>query len=188
MPRVVVLWLCMAAVLGAAKIKSKAESDPKFDFRTVRTWDWDLQNTGDVMTARSAEDDPAVVKKRVDPFVVAAVDSEMGRRGLTSAPGRADIRMHYYLLITVGAATQTMGQFLPPLPAWGLPPFAPATTALNIVQRGALVLDAFAKSADRVVWRGVAESDIDQLKSDEERQERIRDSVRDLIKRLPIKS
>jgi len=179
----------MVAAVGAAKIKSRAEADPKFDFGTVRTWEWDLGGAGDVMLARAADDDPAVIKQRVDPVIVAAVSAELGRRGLTFAQGgSADIRMHYYLLVTVGAATQEMGQFLPPVPEWGVPPFAPATTALDIVQRGSIVLDAFGRTADRVVWRGVAQSDIDQIKTDKERDERIRDSVRDLIKRLPIKS
>jgi hypothetical protein len=80
-----------------------------------------------------------------------------------------------------------MGQFLPAVPMWGVPPFAPATSSLNIIQRGSIVLDAVSTSLARVIWRGVAQTDIDKIKNDAERDRIIRDSVRDLVKRLPLK-
>ena len=57
---------------------------------------------------------------------------ELGLRGLTLvSAGQPDIRIHYYLLVTVGMDAQVMGQFLPPVPEWGVPPFAPATQSLK---------------------------------------------------------
>jgi hypothetical protein len=83
-----------------------------------------------------------------------------------------------------------MGQFLPAVPYWGLPPFAPATTSLEVVSKGSLVLDAMlpGKEGSRpVIWRGIAESHLDDSSSDAQRQARIQSAVAELIKRFPLK-
>ena len=64
--------------------------------------------------------------------------------------------MTYYLLLTTNMTAQTMGQFLPATLQWGLPPFPPATQALEVMNQGSLVLDLSAKQD--IVWRGVAQA------------------------------
>jgi hypothetical protein len=182
------LWLCATVVLQGAKIKTRAESDPKFNFREVKTWAWDPSEAGKVIMARTSEDDPAPVKKRIDPVLTAAVARELGLRGLTLASaGQPDLIVHYYLLVTVGMDAQVMGQFLPAVPEWGVPPFAPATQSLNIVTRGSLVLDCVSTSLGRVVWRGVAQTDVDIARSEADRDAIIRDAAHELVKRIPFK-
>ena len=73
------------------------------------------------------------------------------------------------------------------MPEWGVPPFAPATSSLHSIQRGSLVLDAVSTSLARVIWRGGAQTDVDNIKSEAERDGIIRDAVRDLVKKLPLK-
>jgi hypothetical protein len=184
-----VLWLCSVVVLQGAKIKTRAESDPQFSFAGVRTWAWTPAGSGDVYVARSSEDDAAPVKKRVDPVITAALTREMGLRGLTAPAAAAapDITIHYYLLVTVGMDTQTVGQFLPAVAAWGVPPFAPATQSLEIITRGSIVLDATSTKLGRVVWRGVAQTDVDTAQSDAKRDAIIGEAAHELVKRLPLK-
>lgn len=183
-----VVCLCAGVVLQSAKIKTRAESDPKFDFRGLRTWAWDPSETGKVIMARASTDDPAPVKKRVDPVIVAAVANELGKRGLNrAAAGPPDLTMHYYLLVTVGMDAQVVGQFLPAVPEWGVPPFSGATQSLEIITRGSLVLDAVSTSLGRVVWRGIAQTDVDVAQSDAERDAIIREAVHDLVKRIPLR-
>jgi hypothetical protein len=55
------------------------------------------------------------------------------------------------------------------------------------MQTGSIVLDAVSTKLDRVVWRGIAQSEIEQTNTDAERNARIREAVRDLIKKLPLK-
>jgi hypothetical protein len=182
------VWLCAVVVLQGAKIKTRAESDPGFNFREARTWAWHADGAGDVIMARASEDDPAPVKKRVDPIIVAAVARELGLRGLTMAStGQPDLAIHYYVLVTVGMDAQVIGQFLPAVPEWGVPPFSGATQSLEIITRGSLVLDAVSTALGRVVWRGVAQTDIDTEQSDAKRDAIIRDAVHDLVKRIPLK-
>jgi hypothetical protein len=183
-----VVSLCAAVVLQAAKITTKAEADPEFSFAGVRTWAWTESGTGDVFMARSSQDDPVAMKQRVDPIVTAAIARELEARGLTrGTAGSTDVTVHYYVLVTVGSDAQVMGQFLPAVPLWGVPPFSASTSSLNVISRGSLVLDVTSTSLKRVVWRGVSQTDLDMATSDAKREAIVRDAAHELVKRLPLK-
>jgi hypothetical protein len=186
---IAVCGICLLAVVEAAKIKVQAEQDPGFDFASVRTWAWDT-DAGEVIMARTANDDPAPVKERVDPLIRKYVEAEMAKKGKSVATGTPDVQFHYYVLVTVNTSGQHMGQFLPAVPYWGLPPFAPATTSLNIVTRGSLVLDAMLPGPvgqRPVVWRGIAQSTVSDGDSPQVREARIREASTELVKRFPLK-
>ena len=187
---VAVLCFGLAVMVSAAKITVRAEQDPDFNFATVRTWAWDAE-PGEVIMARTANDDPAPLKARVDPIIQKYFAEEMTKRGLPLATtGAPDLQFHYYVLVTINTSGHQMGQFLPAVPYWGLPPFAPATTSLNIVTKGALVLDAMMPGAvgnRHVVWRGIAQSTVRHDDSPKARDERLRDAAAELAKRFPRK-
>lgn len=178
----------MALVVPAliAKIEVKVESDKKFDFKPVKTWAWNPAGPGDVKMARTSTDDPEAARKLAEPIMLDAVPKEMARRGLQAAQAQPDLLVTYYLLLTTSMSTQTMGQFLPATTAWGLPPFAPATQSMKMMNRGSLVLDLSAKG--EVVWRGVAQAQIDIDVDDAKREGVLREAVRNLLERYPPKS
>ena len=178
-------------MLEAAKMDVRAEPDPAFDFKTVKTWAWD-EDAGDVFMARTPKDDPAGLKERIDPLIRKYVEAEMGKKGLQQAAARAtpDVQLHYYVLITINQTGQTMGQFLPAVPYWGLPPFAPATQSIKVVTQGSLVLDALrpGQVGNRpVVWRGVAESTVNFTDTEKSRNERIQSAAALLVKYFGLK-
>ncbi len=181
--------LGLAVQIAAAKLKARADFDKTTDFKAFQTWEWDAAGPGEVKLARASEDDPEAVRRRIEPTLVAAVEREMAAKGFKRATAAAvpDIRVHYYVLVTVGIAAQTMGQFLPTVTEWGIPPYMPATQSFDVVQRGAIVLDVVSTKVAHVVWRGIAEGDIDKIKDDAERDEMIRDGVKELVKKLPRK-
>ena len=194
-PMTAVLCVAFALVvtfvtgLEAAKIKARAEPDPTYDFGTVRSGAWDPDG-GQVILARTPHDDPTALKARIDPLIRKNVEAEMTKRGLALTTGTPDVVLHYYVLVTIDQNGQFMGQFLPAVPYWGLPPFAPATTSLEIVTKGSLVLDAMLPGTTgnrRVVWRGIAQSTVEDADSDAVREKRIRDAVAELVKRFPQK-
>jgi hypothetical protein len=186
---VAVVCVCLLATVEAAKIKTRAEPDPTFDFSAVHTWAWD-NDAGDVVMARTPMDDPAVLKQRVDPLIRKYVEAEMTKKKLTLASsGTPDVQLHYYVLVTIGTDSQYMGQFLPSVPYWGLPPFGASTTSLNVVTQGSLVLDAMlpGKAGERrVIWRGIAQSTVEDADSDQVRQARIQSAAAGLVKRFPL--
>ena len=139
---------------ASARVDVKVEFDKTFDFKPVKTWAWNPQQPGEVKMARTREDDPEAMRKRAEPIILDAVAAEMTRRSMQPAKAEPDVIVTYYLLLTTSMSAQTMGQFLPATTGWGLPPFAPATQSLEMMNRGSLVLDISAKGT--VVWRGLA--------------------------------
>ena len=176
--------VCLAVLTGDAAIKVRVDFDKAFDFAKVRTWGW-TPSAGQVILARTPDDDPDVVKKRVEPVIFDAVNAEMPRRGLKTATGTPDLTITYYLLLTIGASTQTMGQFLPSTTQWGLPPFAPSTTAMTVAEQGSLVFDLSANG--EVVWRGIGEGKIKMELDQQKRTALLREAVAEVLKRFPPK-
>jgi hypothetical protein len=189
--RLCAVLFCLASVAVLdAKLKVRAEPDPNFDFATLKTWAWD-QDAGDVVMARTQKDDPAPIKAFVDPRLRKYVEDAMTKKGLRPAAGGApDFHLRYYVLVTINANQQYIGQFLPSVPYWGLPPFDAGTSALEVVTRGSLVLDAMLPGAAgerKVIWRGIAQSTVEDIDSDATRDKRIREASEELVKRFPLK-
>ena len=137
--------------------------------------------------AVSSYDDPKKVASRVDPIIIPAVEHEMTARGFARAADGADVYLHYYVLAVVKQSSQYQGQFLPAVPEWGLPPFAPMTTALSIYPVGTLIIDVTSAAARAIVWRGAAEREIDLEQSDDRRRNVLERAIRDLLRRFPPK-
>ena len=178
---VIVLAWAAPAVLA---IDVKIDHDKSFDFKGAQTWTWSAQ-PGDVKMARTQEDDPEAMRKLAEPVIMSAVASEMMKRGLKEAPD-APLAVTYYLLLSISQSAQTVGQFLPAVTQWGVPPYAPATQSLELMNYGSLVLDMKAK--DVIVWRGVANAKIKFEAEQPKREELIREAVRDLLRKFPPKN
>jgi hypothetical protein len=183
--------VAVAGVLGSyvalEAVDTQVDYDKAFDFKPVKTWAWDRAEPGSVKMARTQYDNPEAMQKKVDPWIRDEMTKAMARQGLTEATGSfaPDVTVKYFVLLTLNVETQTVGQFLPAVAMWGLPPFAPATQSVKILNRGSLVLDFSAKGA--VVWRGVAQAEIAPDAGDKKREDRVREGIRDLVKRFPPK-
>jgi hypothetical protein len=171
--------------VGLAAMSSRVEFDKTFDFTPVRTWAWNAQAAGDVIMARTPDDDKAAMKKLAEPFILDEAATVLASRKLQQATAGPDLTLTYYLLLSTGASAQTVGQFLPATTAWGLPPFAPATQSLQIMNQGSLVLDF--STNGKVVWRGVAQAQVKLDADDKKREALLREGVKDLLKRFPPK-
>jgi len=156
-----------------------------FDFTSVKTWAWSPKGAGDVIIARTKDDDPAAVKRKAEPLILDAVGGELMRKGLKQAASEPDVTVTYYLLLSNNMTAQTIGQFLPATTAWGYMLVAPSTQSIKMMNQGALVLDLTNK--DVVVWRGVAQARVAFEVDDKKREAILREAVRDLFKRYPPK-
>jgi hypothetical protein len=191
-PALLVLAVVAAAwttsgVRPEAKTDIAVDYDKAFSFAGLRTWDWHPDGAGEVKLAISAEDDPQRVAARVDPIIVPAVERELSAKGFTRSREGADLTVHYYVLGTIGQSAQVQGQFVAPVPEWGLPPFTASTTALKVYPVGTLILDISSPSAGRIVWRGTARHEVDLDTWNSERQKVLERAVRDLIEKFPPK-
>jgi len=180
----IVLGLIFAVRPDAASVKVKADFDKAFDFRQMHTWQWN-PDAGQVILARTQGEDRDAVRRRAEPVIKDAVATEMRRRGLALATGAPDLTLTYYLLLTVGTSAQTLGQFLAPVPEWGLPLFTPSTTSLEAIERGSLVLDLTANG--KVVWRGIGEAGFSMELDQNRRATLLREAVKKVLDRYPPK-
>ena len=159
----VVAALLAAPIALSAGVKVRSQHDKDFDFRGLTTWAWHPDGAGDVRMALTAEDDPAAMKARFEPVIVDAVQKEMASRGLTvaDASGTPQLYVNYYVLISTNQSRQTMGQFLPTVPEWGIPPFSyGATQSLKVFEEGSLVLDVTSAKTRLLIWRGMAVAEL----------------------------
>ena len=105
--------MVLAIHVGLEGVDVNIEHDKAFDFSSARTWAWNPKGAGDVIIARTKDDDPAAVKKKAEPLILDAVAGELMQRGLQQAAAQPDLTVTYYLLLSNNMTTQTMGQFLP---------------------------------------------------------------------------
>ena len=185
---IIALVTAIAGVAVAAKVKVRVQHDKTFNFVGLKTYAWHPEGAGDVKMLQNTEDDPAKIKARLEPVIRQAVDEELAKRGMTLvASGTPDFYVNYYVLIGPGSSSQYQGQFIGAVPGWGLPDFMMSTTAFSAFEQGSVILDISAVSLKSVVWRAVAEAEIDRQRSDAERAKRIQDGVREMLKKFPPK-
>ena len=179
--------VALAGGLVAAKIKVEVQFDKTRDFRPMKTYAWHPDGD-DVKILQSTADDPAQWKQRFSPVIRKAVDATLVTQGLTAVgTADADLFVNFYLLIGPGGSSQSMGQFLAPVPVWGLPPFAPSTSALTVYEQGTLILDLTDAKARSVVWRGSASDALDRTRKEAERDKIVTDAVTQILKKFPPK-
>jgi Domain of unknown function (DUF4136) len=164
----------------------KVNFEKTFDFKNVRTWGWSPHGAGDVKMARSQDDNPEAAKAKAEPLIVDAVTKEMAQRGIQFTKSSPDVVITYFLLLSTNISSQTVGQFLPATTMWGIPPFAPATQSLEVMNEGSLVLDASAN--EKIIWRGIAEAKLKTDADDKKREAVLREAVRDLLRKFPTKN
>jgi hypothetical protein len=183
---VIAAGISFSAQPGVADVKVNVNFEKTFDFKQARTWTWNPDGAGQVIVGRTKDDDPERVKQRAEPIIFDEVSKQLPGRGLKPATGTPDLTLTYYLLLTVGTSSQTLGQFLPSVAQWGLPPFPASTTSLEMIEQGSLVIDMSAGT--RLVWRGIGEAKI-KLEFDQKKREALlREGIRDLLRRFPPRS
>jgi hypothetical protein len=184
------LTACAIAGLAGyvtAAVKVTTQFTKSFDFTKAKTWSWHEGGPGEVKMALTADDNPELVRQRAEPIIMEAVGATLPQRGLAAAaPGApSDVKIKYYVLITLGTDAQTFGQFLPAVTAWGVPPFTGATQSYSVIERGSLVLDISANK--EVVWRGIGQAELKPGQTQEKRAALIRAAVADILKKYPPK-
>jgi hypothetical protein len=184
--RLVLVTLLTATTVVVDAAKTKVERDPKFDFSTLTTWAWNPAGPGSVKVMITPKSKSEPVQRQYEPVIMKAVEDQLGARGYTPASmPPASFYVTYYVLVTVGSSEQYMGQFLPTNAQWGIPMFAPSTTALTYYPQGTLVLDIGAPAATDMTWRGIAEAKIDLENSEEKRAARLHSIIKDLLSQFP---
>jgi hypothetical protein len=186
-----VVFAAPAALVVAAGVKVRVEHDKTFDFTAVKSFSWHTAGAGEVkmLMSGSAARDPGDVQVKVEPTILQAVEGSLQKRGVARVePGQGALQAHYYLLVGAGQSMQQMGQFLPGTTAWGVPPFSAQTTAHEVYMQGSLILDLSTPGEQGlVVYRGIAQTEIEGKYTDDQRRQRIADAIAKMFEKFPPK-
>jgi len=183
----VLVGLVTSVLVAGTKIQ--VQRNETFNFATLKTWTWNPVKPGDVKVWITAESKSEPVQRKYEPMLMKTVEEELARRGFTKAPEgtAASFTVTYYLLLTAASNSQQIGQFLPATTEWALPPFAAQTQAFHMYPLGTLVLDVGSPDTDHVVWRAVAQAEVELQKTDEKRAATLKQIVKDIFAKLPKK-
>ena len=81
----IVTALALVLHVDLEGVDVRVEHDKAFNFKPVRTWAWNPEGPGNVRMARTPEDDPDAMKRKVEPWILDAVAIEMKSRSLQQA-------------------------------------------------------------------------------------------------------
>jgi hypothetical protein len=183
-----IVAVVLAAVPVVAGMKVTVQHDKEFNFEGLKTYAWRLDGPNPVRILENSLDKPEEVRKNLEPIILAAVDGELAKKGLTRLEsGQPDFYLDYYLLVGPNTESQYHGQFVGAVPAWGLPDFAMSTSALKVYEQGSLVIDIVSITQKHTVWRAKAAAEMDRRRTREERTAVINEASRKMFAKFPPK-
>ena len=181
--RQLLLLLCIASVAGCSPIKISTDYDPAVVFSDLRTYDW----IPDVLK------NPPVQNSILDSRIRFAVERQLAAQGYKKAsPETADFHLAYHLTTEEIRSVQTdyydsgyYGGGRRGRRGVGYGGVSRAETYVTSYEEGTLVLDLVDPETKKLVWRGIAQGEIDQFGSPEARQEQIDKAVGLMLEKFP---
>jgi len=185
-----VLLLAASAAACAPTAKVGFDYDPGANFSAYHRYEWiegEQEKTGN----RSV--DSTVVDIRIRT----AVGAQLHLKGYTAAPnGQPDFYVAYHIGVknmTLDASTQYLSEGMAGRPldhsvdtrTAGKPPATVSDTPSYTT--GTLLVDIIDAASKKLVWRATASGEIDPGLTSEEREERIRNIIREMLSHFPPK-
>ena len=171
------LAAALLLVLSAcSSVQVKSDWDPDANFAGLRTWTW--QGATPALTGNPRLDDPLVHKR-----IQSAIRAGLERRGYRFlAEGKPDFEVAYHVAIEQKLDAQTIYTGYGPYRGWGM---AGAHTVVDSYDLGTLMIDFITPTTNSVIWRGTAQSRIQELKTPQEREQRIQEVVDEVLDKFP---
>ena len=72
--------MVLAIHVGLEGVDVNIEHDKAFDFSSARTWTWNPKGAGDVIIARTKDDDDAAIKKKAEALILDERDKAPARQ------------------------------------------------------------------------------------------------------------
>ena len=189
------IGLTLSAVAAAvlivdAKVKVEAQADKTFAFASLSTYAWP-PDAGTLVRGTSPDlvQDGGLTKEALAPTIHASTDRGLARWGLKRIddPAQADATIAYYLIGSTGVNASQLGSLYGYTTDWA-PPLSiggGATTSFRAYQQGTLFLDLVDRKSNRMVWRGIASSEIDHSTPQPRRLQLLDEAIMEMTKKLP---
>jgi len=165
------------ALCACSSIEVKQDWDPHANFSTLHSWAWQKQTPA--VTGNPRLDDPLVHGR-----IQSSIENTLAEKGYPKAmSGRPDFLVAYHIAIQQKLDAQTIYTGYGPYRGWyGM---GGAQTVVDQYDVGTLLVDVIDPGTNDVIWRGTAQSRLQELKTPEERQARIQDAVNRVLEQFP---
>jgi hypothetical protein len=168
--------LALALVAGCSSMRVDADWNPQAHFDKLSTWGWLPREEG----ARTAGgvDDP-LLHQRIE----AAIEDVLAGRGYALAEAAPpDFLVAYHVAIEKQLEARTLysgyntGVWIGPM--W-------SETYIDEYRLGTLLIDVIEPARREVVWRGRAQARVQEWRSPEQREARVREAVEQVLAKFP---
>jgi hypothetical protein len=165
--------------LGCSTIKTSSDYDPAFDFSTLSTYGW-LDHTVAVVGS-AAQMDNTLLDKRIRR----AVDSQlqgMGYRRVANEEASFLASYHIGVKQKLDVSTIQSGSGYGYRRGWygGY-----SETQVRQYDEGTLLLDIVEPKKRQLLWRGSGTARVSKSKTPEQREARVQEAVREILKSFP---
>jgi hypothetical protein len=156
---------------------------------------YDYEKSADFTTYKTYafKEGTAVGQPMIDNRIVAALEAELAKKGLTKSEGAADVFVVYHVALDKQKDISTYssgygGGYGPYGWGWG-GGWAGGTTHTEVrdVLVGSLVIDIADAKKNQMVWRGMGVKEINVRANPEKRDKSINEAVKKILKNYPPK-
>jgi hypothetical protein len=183
--------LASASAAGAQKLEIKTNQDPKANFASIKTYAWLPPAPVVRNVAPGGLTNPTLSEEALAPHIVAAVDRELAARGLTKVADvdQADIKVAYFAALTTGFNNTYLGEYYGYVTGWANPvaPGYTPSTSMSVYEKGTVIVDIVQRVENRAIWRGSAQTRINQEHTLQKRIERINEAASRMFEKYPVK-
>lgn len=174
-------FLLTAFAAGCASPKIGYDYDHSANFNAYRTYEWipgEQERTGD----RRVDNSEVTIRLRT------AIGAQLRLRGYTTpAVGKPDFYVAYHVVVKdmIPDVSHHFSGERAPTPPTRSSSGAPTGGELQPYTTGTLLIDIIDAASNKLAWRGTAAGDVDPGLTSEERDERIRTIVHEMLSHFP---
>lgn len=174
--RVVSALALLFALTACSSVEVKQDWDPGANFAALHSWGW--QSSTPALTGNARLDDPLVHSR-----IQNALAETLRAKGYAQTASKPDFLVTYHIAIEQKLDAQTIYTGYGPYRGWyGV---GGTQTVVDQYDQGTLLVDFIDPGSNNVIWRGTAQSRLQELKTPEEREARVKDAVERLLNQFP---
>lgn len=167
----------VVSLLACSTVRVSTDYDPSTDFTSMSSYAWLDDRSG-------VADDREGISSLLDRRIRSAIEAELGGKDLTRADrGDADLLVTYRLSVETKIDVDTIHTSAGYGVGWygGMS----SHTVVSEYEEGTLLIDLIDAPSKQLVWRGTGEARVRESPSPEQREERIRQAVREILASFP---
>lgn len=185
--RALIILLALGAVFltgGCSQVSVQTDFDQSADFASLKTYAWydgEQPTTGD----------PRADNPMLDQRVRTAVETVLNEKGFTKTDAAPDFLLIYHAAVSkeIGVTTTTQPGYSAGYYGWNYvySPVWIEQSASYTYNQGSLILDVVDAKSEKLIWRGSAQANVDDVNTQQQRKNLMNEAVRGMLAKFPPK-